>query len=787
MKKILLWVATSLVFWCLGILVFLFLHFRVSLPKEKGEIVLPGLTAEVRVVRDGWGIPHVFAPNDDDLFYAVGFVHAQERMWQMELLRRAGVGRLSEIFGRATLEQDKFLRHLGLRQAVLKDYENLSEEMKEALTAYSEGINAWLRSRRLNWPPEFMLLRFRPEPWRIEDCLAIKQVMALILCADYASELVRARLVDKVGFERGLEILEKDVGAVSPEEVILPVSAGSLALPGQGGSNNWVVAGSRTESGFPLLANDPHLELSLPSIWFELHLHSPGFNVVGVTFPGVPLVVIGHNDFIAWGVTNSGADVQDLYVEKINEAGDSFLDPDGLKPLRKVEEWIRVRGEKNPVREEVQWTSRGPILPKAPGREGVPLALRWTIHEGGRIFESIFLLNKARNWSEFCRALALWDAPSQNVVFADIEGNIGYYLTGRIPLRKRSVALFPAAGWRAENQWQGYMEEDKKPNVLNPASGYIVTANHKIVSDDFPYYISSDFDVPFRADRIEELILRQDRHTVDSFARIQNDVLSRRAELFLPFLRRLQPDEEKARQALAILRGWNGEMRAGPEAALFAVFMDILEEEVFEDELGEVSQDFRRLFRRKGAGLFRLLNAPDSAWYDNTKTDGREGRDDIFSVALKKAVEWLEKNQGSPEKWDWARLHAVRFDHALGRVIFFRFFNRGPFPLDGDSFTVRASFGHDRSGKFATSHGVSYRQIIDLGDFRNSVGVLSSGQSGHFLSRHYDNQIPLWLRGEYRPILFDRDEVEANASTVLFLKPSRESKGKAGGKLREGD
>ncbi len=772
MKKALWAAVVGLVFFALGVLIFLILSFRFSLPREKGEEAVPGLKASVRIVQDRWGVPHFFATTDEDLFYAVGYVHAQQRMWQMELLRRAAFGRLSEIFGEVTLDQDKFLRHLGFREAVRKDYDNLTPELKEALTAYSQGVNAWLLSRKLNWPPEFVLLRFRPEPWAVEDSLAIKQVMALVLCTDYASEIVRARLVKKLGIERALEILEQDIGSVSPDEVSGLDLAHLFFTLDLAGSNNWVVAGSRSESGKPLLANDPHLEITLPPIWYELHLHSPGFNVVGVTFTGVPLVVIGHNATIAWGVTNSGADVQDLYAEKLNDSGDAYLDPDGWKPLRRTEEVITVRGKKEPVRIEVQWTGRGPILASGAKVKGGPFSLRWTTHDGGRIFEALYLLNKAQDWAEFCQALALWDTPSQNFVYADTQGNIGYYLSGKLPLRKKAVALFPSLAWKAENQWQGFLEEREKPNILNPEIGYIVTANHKIVPEDYPYYVSCDFDLPFRAKRIEELILSRSQHSVDSFRRIQNDVLSKRAELFLSFIQRLQPVDEKAKKAQALLSAWNGEMKAGPPAALFSVFMDILYQQVFEDELDEEFADFYRLFKRKQAGLFRLLSEPDSVWYDDIKTPERERREDIFSLSLRKAYEWLEKNQGSSENWDWARLHRLTFSHALGQVRLFRFFNRGPFPLDGDSFSVRASFGHDLNGNFITSHGASYRQVIDLGDFRKSVCVLSSGQSGHFLSRNYDDQIPLWLQGEYRPMLFYPDDVEANAAKVLTLEPA---------------
>jgi len=776
LKKVLIAAATSLVFLFLGVLLFLISSFRLSLPKEKGEIAVPGLTSTVKVVRDRFGVPHVFAPADLDLFFAIGYIQAQDRMWQMELFRRAGFGRLSEIFGAQTLENDRFLRNLGFREAALKDYENLSAEVKEALVAYSQGVNAWMSTRRLDWPPEFLLLRYRPEPWGVLDSLVIKEIQALTLCTDYRSELARAKLAKKVGRERALQILEEDAEGPSGEGITEEFPGLQLARlffsSASRGSNNWAVAGNRTESGRPLLANDPHLDITLPPVWYEIHLSSPGFNVVGASFPGAPLVIIGHNAAIAWGVTNSGADVQDIYIEKLNDARDSYFDGNGWKPLLKKEENIRVRGRKEPDKMDVLWTACGPLLSLAGTEDGTSYSLRWTIQEGGRIFESLYLLNRAQNWEEFCRALELWDVPSQNFVYADVAGNIGYYLSGRMPRRAKAAALFPVPGWEEKNQWTGYLDEEQKPHIFNPESGYIVTANNKIVPADYSFYISCDFDVPFRARRIEELILGRAKHSVDSFRIIQNDVFSKRAELFLSYIRRLEPAEEKARQARDLLNRWNGEMDAGPEAALFSVFMNVLQEQTFEDELGEEFQDFRRFFNSKQAGLLRLLDDPVSSWFDRQETSEHENRDDIFTVSLEKAYRWLEKKYGPADKWDWTKIHALKFPHALGRVPVFFFFNRGPFPLDGDPFCIKASFSGDFSGDFAPTAGVSFRQIIDLADFGRSVCVLTSGQSGHFLSRHYDDQISLWLKGEYRPMLFSSQDIEANAEAVLVFKPS---------------
>lgn len=776
MKKAIISAVAAVLFLLLGVFLFFLFSLFNSRPKEKGELSFSALTSEVKIIRDAWGVPHVFADNDKDLFFAVGYIQAQERMWQMELLRRAGFGRLSEVFGSQTLASDRFLRNYGFKEAALKDYENLTADLKELLLSYSQGVNAWMSSTRFIWPPEFLILRFRPEPWGILDSLIIKEIMALDLCTDFPSELIRAKLAEKLGLERSSQILEEDAGVFSLENIpSLEVSKNffSFAL---GGSNNWVLAGSRTASGKPLLANDPHLQITLPPIWYEIDLHSPNFNVVGVSFPGVPLVVIGHNASIGWGLTNSAADVQDIYIEQLNDSKDSYLDKNGWKPLLKKEEVIRVRGRSEPEKLEFWWTSRGPILCPFIIENDVPVSLRWTIQEGGRIFESLFLLNKAKNWEEFCRAAELWDVPSQNFVYADVQGNIGYYLSGLIPLRKKAAALFPTPGWEEENAWQGFLEEAQKPILFNPEKGYIITANNKIVREDYPFYISCDFDVPFRAERIENLLLKQDKHTVDSLKKIQNDVFSKRAELVLSCIRSLNTAGGKAKKARAILEGWNGEMRAGKEAALFAVFMNILQSEVFADDLGVDYHNYSSLFYRKPAGLLRILSDPVSPWFDKGETGAAGAKEEVFDSSLAKAYTWLEDKYGPPEKWDWMGMHSLTYPHALGQGPLLRFFNRGPYPLSGDAFCVRASFSEDYAGDYATTWGVSYRQIIDLSDLRNSVCVLSSGQSGHLFSKHYDDQIPLWLKGEYRPMLFFPEDIEANASAVLILRAS--SKGK---------
>jgi penicillin amidase len=768
MKKVLISAGLALVFLILGFIFLIFFSLRSSLPKIQGEIRLEALASEVKVIRDEWGVPHIFAANEKDLFFAAGYIHAQDRMWQMELSRRAGFGRLSEVFGKQTLDRDKFLRNIGLKEAARKEYENLSPAMKEPVHSYCEGVNAWIRSRKyFNWPPEFLILRHRPEPWTILDSLVIKEIMAFLLSGDYQSEALRAKLAGRLGPQKALEILEED--AEAPFSTVSDIALSHLGEERQSfqGSNNWVIGGSRTQSGKPLLANDPHLEISVPPIWYEIHLCCPTINVTGVSLPGVPVVVIGHNESIAWGITNSGADVQDLFIERLDARGENYADGEVWRPLLKKEELIRIRGKKEPERMVVSWTGRGPIITPLIVKGDQPLSLEWVIQEGGHTFEAFYRLNKAGTWDEFQAALRLFDSPSQNFVYADVYGNIGYYLSGRIPLRPKNTALFPYPGWRGEGQWNGFLSEELKPTAFNPEQGYIITANNRIIPDDYAYYISCEWDVGFRAERIKELILGQAKHTAESQKRLQNDVRSKEAELFLPLLRNIPCTEEKARKAQALLNDWDLEVKSAKAAALYEIFMKIFHEEVFRDELGEDYQDFFRYFQNKKAGLLRILQDSSSPWFDNKKTAAIEAREDIIRTSLARSYASLEEKYGPPEKWDWMRMNSIKFEHALGQVPFLKFFNAGTFPLEGDGFTVRVFLSR---GKGA-SVGASYRQIIDLGDFRNSLSVLTSGQSGHFLSRNYDNQIPLWLKGEYHPMLFFPEDIEAGAVGTFVLKP----------------
>jgi penicillin amidase len=752
----------------LGFLLFFPGYFFISKPKYKGSLSLERLQGEVKIITDRWGVSHIFAENEADVFFACGFIHANERMWQMDITRRAGYGRLSELFGEALLERDKYARLMGLKEAALRDYEKMPADMKAFLASYCRGINAWLDSRKWKWPPEFTLLRYRPEPWIPMDSLIIKQVMALLLSTDFPSEAVRSNLIYRAGQERALQILEE--GVVAPSFQVEKTSLArlmDLVYPQQ--SNNWILSGDRTVTGKPLLANDPHLEINVPPVWYEIHLQCPSLNVIGVSLPGLPWVIIGHNDHIAWGLSNSTVDSQDLYIEKFNETRDMYWEKGGWMPLVRKEEVIHIQGKKEPERLEVLWTARGPVISPHIIESENPISLKWTIHEGNRVFDAVYLLNKAKNWDDFSAALSLFDSPSQIFGYADKNNNIGYYLGGKIPIRSEESALYPFPSWREGGAWQGYLEEEQKPNLYNPEDGMIITANQNVLPDDYPFYVSRDWDAPFRAERIKELLLQTEKHSVSSLRSIQADVYSKKGETFYPFILDISGATGKLQQALDILRDWDLHMDGGSAPALYATFMNFLPEEIFRDELGDDFRSFDFFFRRKMAGTLRVLSDTDSIWFDNRETPERENREDAIKSALLRAYNRLDWLYGSSDEWDWNKINAVRYQHPLGRFFLFRFFNPGTHPSNGNAFTVKVNYVTPHK----TSWSASYRQIVDLSDWDNSLCVISSGQSGHFMSRFYDNQARLWLGEDYHPMVFSQEGIDKNAMGTLLLKPRK--------------
>src|SRR6266496_3951582 len=592
-----------------------FMLMRRPLPRVKGELSLQGLHELVEVITDRYGVPHIYAQNEDDLFFAQGYVHAYERLWQMELNRRISSGRLSEIFGELALETDRFARRLGMHRASSDAARQLPEHSKRIFGAYAQGVNAFIERNQNKLPVEFTILRFKPEPWRIEDSIQWSKVMGWNLGGNWETEVIRARIVAKLGAERARKL---EAGYDPSHPLIIPPGVAyqgiNLGLREQyeqikelsgfgmlGGSNNWVVDGTMTETGAPILCNDPHLGQAAPSIWYECHLVAGDIDVVGVSFPGAPGVIIGHNQYIAWGVTNAISDVQDLYVEKFNPDNPNQYEYEGKwEEAELIREEIKVKGQQMPVIEKVRVTRHGPILTRllqsSNGKEAsngsqveeLPLALRWTGLEQCNILSSVQKLNRATSWDEFRDALRDWDVPPQNFVYADTEGNIGYIMAGAIPLRNKGQALLPSPGWTGEYEWSSNIPFDELPQTFNPEQHFIATANNRVVDDNYPYYITHEWLNGYRAQRIRDLLTSKSKLSLADMAEIQGDQYSLPATEIVPYILKLQGDTPLEKAALEILQTWDYVL--APQsiaAAIYTRFFSKLEHIILNAVLGD--------------------------------------------------------------------------------------------------------------------------------------------------------------------------------------------------------
>ncbi|MGA9347785.1 MAG: penicillin acylase family protein [Anaerolineae bacterium] len=778
---------------------------RRGFPASNGTIKVAGLESQVEVYRDGWGIPHIYASNPHDLFFAQGYVHAQDRFWQMEFWRRVGSGRLAEILGESALDSDRFIRTLGWHRTAAQELELLDNGERAVLEAYAEGVNAYISTHRGRLGLEFTILgltgvKFDPEPWTPLNTVTWSKIMAWDLSGNMNDELLRAHIAARLGSPAVGALVppySDDYPVIVPHPLAgatleaVPESSFDLHPLGTGddiGSNNWVIAGSRTETGMPLLANDPHLGIQMPSIWYEVGLHcepvGPGcpYNVVGASFAGSPGVIIGHNDHIAWGVTNLGSDVQDLFIERVNPENPNQYEYQGQwLDMEAIREEIQVTGEEEPVVVNARLTRHGPIINDVVGGTEEdwsfgwqPLALSWTALRPCTLMRSVLLLDRATNWEEFREALSYWDVPSQNFVYADVEGNIGYQAPGRIPIRASGDGSMPVPGWTGEYEWVDYIPFDELPRAFNPPEEYIVTANNAVVGPDYPYFISMDWAPGYRARRIVELIESDPSLSLDDMQAIQGDSSPIYAQDILPHLLTLSSDEPRLTEALGLLRAWDGRAvwdSAG--AALFEAFRLHLIDLTFGDELGE--QLLRRARITAGVALVSLLADETSPWFDDVTTPQVETRDEILLQALEEAVEELTETLGrNMARWRWGDLHTATFENqSLGQCgigLIEAIFNRGPVVVDGSMDTVNNT-GYSPNDPYGVVIVPSYRQIVDLGDFTRSVSMHTTGQSGHTYHRHYGDMIDPWRNIEYHPMLFDKESIAANKEGVLVLTP----------------
>lgn len=758
-----------------------------ALPQTDGTLSLPGLAGEVRVERDASGIPTIRAGSADDAAFALGFLHAQDRLWQLETHKRIGSGRLAEAFGAPALETDRFLRALGVKRAAAAQWARLEPRARAHLSAYSAGINAFVQQAMKARPPEFVILGLQPERWTPEDSLAWLIMMAWDLGGNWTTELQRMRLSLRLPVDRINQLLppypgEKPLVTADYAALFRGLKVdgrlGSQALaaaPESGvegvGSNNWVVAGSHTTTGAPLLANDPHLKLSAPALWYFARIETPQGKVAGATMPGLPTVVLGQNDHIAWGFTNTGPDVQDLYLERLQPGdGGRYQTPQGWEPFETFPETIKVKGQAD-VTLTVRATRHGPVISDGGAAEGLTgpaaspsyaIAMRWTaLDADAGTLEASLDMTQARSVDEFVRATARYVAPMQNMVVADRSGRIAVVSAGRVPLRKPDNELkgqVPSPGWEARYDWAGYLDPTATPREADPARGWIATANQRIHPADYPHYLTSEWAAPYRMQRIEQMLSAREKHSLADLQAMQADELSLATVRLLPVLRRAASDHALAAAAQKQLADFDGRM-SGDKAAplIFWAWARQLAQGLFADEAGEkVWSASARAYRDALEGV---MERDDAWWCDDKTTPAAETCAQQNAAALTRALDELQALQGpDPAGWRWDRAHQARSEHrpfskvkALARWFELRA------PVGGDTYTVnvsRVNLKPDSStGElYLDEHGPSLRAVYDLADPAQSRFMHSTGQSGLVLSPLYGSFVQRWAKVEYVPV-----------------------------------
>jgi len=812
-----------------------------SFPQTDGEIQLEGLDGTVDIYRDQMGIPHIYASTQHDLFFAQGYIHAQDRFWQMDFWRHIGAGRIAEMFA-SEADTDMFLRTLGWTEITQKEYEALEPQYKAMVNSYTAGVNAYLKDHdKEALSLEYSILGllnddYKIEPWTPSHTLTWGKMLAYDLRGNMDEEIKRAILlktltpaqvdelfppypadhpviVNKIGEGTSARTTPTALAAEIPtatldvlyrnitllDELIEPFDNGT-------GSNSWVIAGSRTNTGMPLLANDPHLAIQMPSIWYQIGLHCKPkndacpYDVAGFSMAGVPAVIIGHNDKIAWGFTNLGPDVQDLYIEKVNPENPNQYEVNGKWVNFEIrKEIIKVAGG-DPIEMDVRISRHGPVISEVFGvlkNEGDPedekfipfkdnvgielpaqyaIALKWTAFTVSSSFVSPWKLNTAQNFEDFRAAARLGRVPSQNIVYADIEGNIGYQAPGDIPIRKNGDGTLPVPGWTDDYEWTGYIPFNELPYALNPADGYVATANNQVEPRDYPYLISTDYDHGYRANRIVDMIENAPgKIDIAYIQQMHGDNYDGGAPYILPTLLGMKFDASNLTDGLATLKNWDYQASvSSTPAAIYEVFWKNLLADTYNDDVPE------RYFPNGGDVWFevtrKIVNEPNSFWWDDkTTVDKVETRDDIFARSYEKAITELEDTLGKdPAKWTWGDLHISTFKNGTlgesGVFLIEDLFNRGPFPTSGGSDMVNATSWR-ASQSYEVTNVPSMRMIVDMNNLNNSVTVHTTGQSGHAYHPHYIDMAELWTGIKYYPMWWNEDAVVNDAEGHLVLTP----------------
>lgn len=826
--KLTIGISLSLLVILVAVVLFLRHLLTKSFPVTEGSIAVAGLLSETQVYRDRLGVPHVLARNEYDMFFTQGYVHAQDRLWQMDMIRRIAQGRVSEILGEMTVDFDKLFRTLGIARISEEIEQGLPPETRQLLAAYADGVNAFLRGNEHRLPIEFDLLDYRPDSWEPRHSIMVGRMIAWDLAMGTMTDIPFAMLADKVSLEKAAQAIPVTNGAVSNiltalrelqstlaghltddtlgiaggvqwGEWFMPVNYKFRTASGSGrtsaGSNSWAVGPKHSVSGRPILANDLHLVMPVPSLWYQMHLSSPGWNVAGVSLPGAPLIVVGKNDAVAWGFTNGMIDDVDFFIEEVDVSLSTYLFRGRWLPLKTQEETMYI-GKNDSLVLTRRSTHHGPIVdeilksvgqssPDSAPQHRFMLSMQWTGFESSDEFRAFYLMNKATNAAEFEAGVRSLAVPGQNVVYADTLGNIAHWVAARIPVRRNYNPMFPLPGWTGDADWKGYIPFNQLPKVWNPPEGFIASANNPFVGINYSYYVSDLWEPPSRITRIREMLNSPDVLSVEDVKRFQTDILSPHGREFSTHILRAFQDEYESdpliSSMLEYLRNWDFQYHRDNVAPTIVntTFLKFLRN-VFEDEMGDT---LFRYFVTFTAIPYRaadqLLSAGDSTWFDDARTSHVETKDEILRKSLYDAMEELQTFFGNDTKlWRWGSLHTVTFVHPFGtRKPLDNVFNIGPFPLGGSGSTVnKAEFRFTQpavgsTDPYAVVVGASMRHVIDLGDRTSFFSIITSGVSGQALHKHYDDQTILWLNGGYHTMIVNWKGVPDVTWERLTLKP----------------
>jgi len=761
-------------------------------PLGENRRAAPGVEKDIKVRRDDNGVAYITAETEADAYFALGYVHAQDRFWQMETMRRFGAGRLSEVMGEATLASDKWMRTLGLYRLAERQAKDLPTAVYAALEAYAKGVNHWLASDVGLLAPEFAIFNFQPETWKPADSLIWGKIMAHRLGGNWRSEAMRAQLAKRIGPERTAELwpaypadapvtiagLESGGAPANAFARLQDLAPWPMGAP-KGASNVWTLAPANTDTGGALLANDPHLGFSAPVLWYLARISSPGLIVTGATVPGVPFHILGHNERIAWGLTTTQSDIADLFVEKAAPADPKqYLTPGGQEPFVTREEIIKVKGA-SPVKLTVRESRHGPVISDLrPGVRSVideahVVALAATYLQPEDLTAAAFYeLNRARNWVDFNRALAKFQGPQQNFGYADTDGNIGLATAGALPVRGRGEGYVPTAGWTGETDWTGMAPYAELPKVYVPTIGVIVNANNRVVPPDFRHFLGYDWAPPYRAQRIADLLTENLARSTLGDSRLQLDHRSLMAMDLLPLMLEVPAETAGAKKAVAMLGKWDGTMaRRKTEPLIFMAWLVELNKALYADELGDLAGTFLGLRPL----LVKSILTRRQHWCDDSATkDATESCADRLKLSLETALKALTARYGPEmERWRWGDAHRARFDNpVLGRLPVVGKLANLEIETDGGDATVNrgAMRVNDPATPFAHVHGPGFRAVYDLHDLKKSRFAIATGQSGNPLSFHYRDLMEDWRDGRTVRIYGTRGNAAENA---FILAPAK--------------